>query len=205
MKGWRHCKNCGTSFEKKRPLQAACSIQCSWEWARKLKEKKEKREWTSRKKELKITSHAKEYKKELQRELNKLSKKIDLKLGFKCIDCGKDYGKQIDASHFHNTNNYGNIRYNLHNVHASKSDCNQWGRGRKPEYYLGLIERYSKEYADFIRYELPNKYKVLSLDPKQVFEALTIVRKLNREFDTFDITNGIKARDLFNGIIGLYK
>lgn len=39
-KGWRKCKCCGVSFEKKRPLQSVCSALCAYEYAKNSKKRK---------------------------------------------------------------------------------------------------------------------------------------------------------------------
>jgi len=204
----RHCKSCKDKFEPKRFLDKYCpkeecqeiAIKEAIEKVRKNKEKK----WRKEKKEMKIYTHSKEYKKQLQKEINKLSKMIDKHFNFGCIDCGKPFGRQVDASHFSNVGGNENIRYNLHNIHASRSYCNQWGRGRKLEYYDGLIKRYGKDYADYVKFEIGKKYKRISLSELEVVEKLKIVRKLIKDFDTFNLDNGIQARNMFNKVIGIY-
>lgn len=38
--GKRYCKNCGTQFQKEKPLQFVCSLECSIEYDQKQKDKK---------------------------------------------------------------------------------------------------------------------------------------------------------------------
>ena len=203
------CQNCREKFEPRfKTTEKYCWEPECKEIEIKLylddKKKKKSKDWKKEKKALKVNTHAKEYKSELQNEINKLSKSIDEYFNFHCIDCGSPYGKQKDASHFHNVGSHSNIRYNLHNVHTSRSYCNQWARGRKPEYYEGLIDRYGQEYADFVKTELPLKYTYLGLSNQDIVDKLKIVRKLNRDFKTFKLADSISARNNFNKIIGIY-
>lgn len=173
---------------------------------RKKDYKKAKKEWSTKKRKMKISAYSNKYKKELQRNINLLSRMIDKKFGYKtCIDCNRGYGSQTDASHFHNVKGNENIRYNLHNLHSANSSCNQFHGGRKEEYYDGLKERYSKSYADYIKYDIRKQYKRLQPSEVEIYEALEKVRKIIRELDSLDFENSIQARDELNNRIGFYK
>ena len=93
MKGWRKCKNCGKEFEKKRTLQSVCTPTCAFEYQKKLKEKKEAREWKERKRKMKekLTTTS-DYKKILQVIINQIVRKIDHNQN--CISCGKPPKKE---------------------------------------------------------------------------------------------------------------
>jgi len=142
---------------------------------------------------------------DLQKEINKLSRMIDKHLGFKCIDCDNPFGKQTDAAHLHNVQGNENIRYNLHNLHSARTHCNKFSSEHKVGYRKGIAKRYGNEYLDFIDVELPKKYKYLGLLDSEVKEKLAIVRKLIRDFKTYELKNGIQAREMFNNKIGIYK
>lgn len=142
---------------------------------------------------------------DLQKAINKLSRLIDAKFNYKCIDCDNEFGKQTDAAHFHNSQGNENIRYNLHNLHSARSHCNQFSSEHKVGYRKGIIKRYNEDYLNYIDIELPKQYKYIGLLDNEVKDKLKIVRKLIREFDTFVLTDGKQARDLFNKIIGIYK
>ena len=75
----------------------------------------------------------------------------------------------------------------------------------KPDYDKGLKSRYSEEYYNYVRYGLSKKYNKIQLNTSEIYEALTIVRKLNRTFDTMVFTHSRGARDILNNIIGIYK
>lgn len=170
----------------------------------KAKKKVEKEEREKDRKLLPIV-HEKKYKKLLQQEINKLSRMIDAKFGFvTCIDCNKPFGNQIDAAHYNGVGSNHSIRYNLHNLHSAKSDCNQYSDKHKQGYTIGLKERYGEKYLELVE-GLPLKYKYIKLTSMEVFVKLKIVRGLVKNFDTFQSESGIAMRDMFNKIIGIYE
>ena len=102
MKGWRKCKfkGCDKEFEKLRPLQSTCSVQCALEHSKDLKAAKEKKDWRKKKAELKeqiISLSA--YKKLLQIVINKIAREIDFCQP--CISCGNPEPKKKNAGHYH--------------------------------------------------------------------------------------------------------
>lgn len=205
----RKCLVCKTRFEVKSNAHWICSIECSKvkgnEAVEKKKEQIKKTEWTKEKAVLRITTHSKENKKYLQDEINKLAKKIDAVFGYECIDCcGRKYGKQIDAAHLISRGSNSSLRYNLHNIHSADSQCNNYSPVHESGYKKGLVLRYGKEYLETVE-NLPVQYKELRLSNQEIHDKLTIVRKLNRTFETFQITDGVSARNLFNQIIGIYN
>lgn len=203
----RRCKQCGETFQKKQPLQYTCSIKCAVEYTRAKQKDRVKKEHKDKIKKMRVSAKSSEHKKQLQSEINKLARQIDTYFKFNCIDCGASLydGTQTHASHFHDVGGNNSIRYNLHNVHASKSACNLWGSGRKKEYKEGLIKRYSKEYQEFVEFELKRKYPHTKLSDQEVYDKLKVVRKLNRDFATLKFEDGISARNQLNNIIGIYS
>lgn len=171
---------------------------------KKSKEKQEKSDWNKKKQELLPIVHEKKYKGLLQNEVNKLSRMIDEKFGYNlCIDCNKPFGAQKDAAHFNGVGSNHSIRYNLHNLHTAKSDCNQFSDKHKQGYTIGLKERYGESYLTLVE-ELPLKYKYIKISAVEVVEKLKIVRSLVKNFDTFQAENSIAMRENFNNIIGIY-
>ena len=156
-------------------------------------------------KDMETRVKAPDRKKELGKEVRLLARKIDNYFGFMCIDCGNPYGKQQDAAHLHNSGGNENITYNLHNLHSARAHCNRFSSEHKVGYRKGIEERYGKEYLEYIDIEIPKKYKYIGLNNLEIKEKLAIVRKLNREFDTFKLYSGRQARRMFNKIIGIYK
>ena len=203
----RRCKNksCEIKFQQLRPLQFVCSPKCAAEYQTLLKTNKEAKEWRNEKAVMKIDTHAKENKEALQRETNKLSRMIDVYFAFEtCIDCGKTYGKQTDAAHFHSHGSNCSLRYNLHNLHSAASQCNLWSENHKVGYRHGLVKRYGGEYLIMVE-TLPLKYKEVHLSNFEIAEKLKIVRVLIRTFGTYKLLDSVSARNLFNMIIGIYK
>lgn len=197
------CKECREKFEVKYFNQKFCMdktacIKAFNDWVSDEKFNKLK---TDRK----PYTHSKEYKKELQDNINLLSRKIDAYFGFNCIDCDSPFGKQTDAAHLHNVSGNENIRYNLHNLHSARSHCNRYSSEHKVGYRKGIEKRYSKAYLEYIDFEIGITYAYIGLNEVEVVEKLAIVRKLNRDFKTFKLKDGISARDMFNKIIGIYE
>ncbi len=207
------CRQCGVKFTPKRFLQKHCMLneECTdaeikmvVENNRKLQEKKEKKDWNDKKQEMKVDTHAKEYKKSLQNEINKLSRMIDLKFGYvTCIDCSKPYGKQQDAAHFHGRGSNSTLRYHLHNLHSANSQCNLYSDVHHVNYKVGLENRYGKEYLQYVE-DLKVNIKEIHLTNKDVVEKLKIVRDIIRHFDTYQFETSLDARTILNGLIGIY-
>jgi len=167
--------------------------------------KKAATDWKKEKATLKPFTHSKEYKADLQREINKLARMIDTMFGFTtCIDCGRAFGNQCDAAHFNGVGSNHSIRYNLHNLHSAASYCNQFSDKHHSGYVAGLQMRYGKSYLELVE-GLPTQYPKVKLSEVEVVEKLKIVRKLIRDFDTFQFENSIQARQSLNTIIGIYK
>jgi hypothetical protein len=213
-KGTRKAKDYGCgSLQLKRTYGLGHNCGCYRDWLLNSEEGKKKLERSTIKatetrrslekaeKERKIPKR----KLDLQKEINKLSRMIDKHFEFKCIDCDNPFGKQTDAAHLHNVQGNENIRYNLHNLHSARTHCNKFNSEHKVGYRKGIAKRYGNEYLEFIDVELPKKYKYLGLLDNEVKEKLSIVRKLIRDFETFNLKDGIQAREMFNKIIGIYK
>ncbi len=196
----RKCKVCKTTFQKTKPLEMVCSYKCAIEYGKIQQEKKVKSETKSKK----IETHSEEYKRQLQSEINKLARQIDERFGYKCIDCGKDYGKLVHGAHFRNVQGNENIRFNLHNIHSARAYCNTYSSEHKVGYAEGLEKRYGLEYLNRV-INLSLEYPSIKLLPVEIHEKLKIVRKLNRDFQKMEFSNSIKARDLLNNLIGIYK
>lgn len=174
------------------------------EKAKKQREKKEKQEWKEKVDLWKPKTHEKKYKAQLQIEINKLSRMIDAKFGYEtCIDCNRCFGKQRDAAHFTGIGSNNSIRYNLHNLHTSRSDCNQFSDKHKQGYEIGLKERYGIEYYEKVA-SLPLTYPHIKLSAYEVVDKLKVVRGLIKHFDTYQAENSIAMRENFNKIIGIY-
>lgn len=199
-------KNCREKFESKRFLQKFCNKEeCQIEERTQVALKNLQIIKKEKTLNMKISAYSKKHKEELQKEINKLSRMIDMKFFTTCIDCGRVLKDDIHGSHYNNVGGNENIRYNLHNIHASLGHCNVWNSGNKQGYQQGLIERYGGEYASYIHFGLNEKYRSMHFTEKEIFETIPIVRKLIRDFETFIFTDPIHARNTLNNVIGLYK
>lgn len=210
----KKCKHCLEAFQPFVSTQKYCfKTECTEFWVTEVKRKEAERKqkaWNKEKSKRKVTSDAyrKLFKATLQREINKLAKLIDHRFNYTtCIDCNKQFGKQVDAGHFTSVGANETLRYNLHNIHSQKSDCNQngLGGGKRLEYLRGLTHRYGELYAQYVEVTLNLDYPLIKLTSAEMDEKIKLVRKLIRDFDTMEFNDAIHARKILNRIIGIYK
>jgi hypothetical protein len=197
----KKCKHCAKLFTPQRSsLEVACSVNCAIELNKPKLLVKGTKEFKAAKTEVKIG----ENRSELQKNINLLSRMIDASFGFNtCIDCGKIYGKQVDAAHFHNVKGNEQLRFNLHNLHSAKSDCNKYSSEHKVGYIKGLEQRYGIDYLNQVK-ALKTEVKELKLNAIEIAEKLKLVRHIIRNFDKYKFDNALIARNQFNKIIGIY-
>ena len=141
----RTCKVCRIKFEPQfNSVQMCCSVKCSYEYAKNLREKKEKKEWNKEKKERKEALKTKQdYEKELQAVFNTFIRLRDKDKP--CISCGVKLVGKYDAGHYYPTGSYKNLRFNEDNTHAQCVHCNQHKHGNLTEYSLSLPNRIGEE------------------------------------------------------------
>lgn len=198
----KKCKNCAKLFT---PTLNTTQKVCSYSCAIKLNEANVLIKGTKEFKAAKIEVSIGENRTELQRNINLLSRMIDASFGFNtCIDCGKPFGKQIDAAHFHDMSTNWAIRFNLHNLHSARSDCNQYSSEHKVGYIKGLEQRYGIDYLNRVE-ALKTEIKELKLNAVEVAEKLKLVRHIIRNFNKYKFDNALIARNQFNKIIGIYE
>lgn len=172
-------------------------------WVQAKQKKERDKKWKAEKKILKIKTHATEYKRELQNNINKLARLIDKVFNYNCIDCNLPFTVQTDAAHYHPRSTHNSLRYHLDNLHSARSNCNMWSPEHKTGYAKGLQQRYGAEYLEYIE-GLPRAYPKIKLNENEVVEKLSIARGLIRNFDTFKFEDGRQARKVLNGLIGIY-
>jgi len=72
------CKNCGAVFEPQRIGQKVCSMVCAINLSKQSEEKKEQKEWKTKKKVLiEESKKLSDYQKELQKEINTIIRLLD--------------------------------------------------------------------------------------------------------------------------------
>jgi 5-methylcytosine-specific restriction endonuclease McrA len=117
---------------------------CASKLARKKETEKREREDKIKYKDMRIRAKSTDYAKELQSNINKLARQIDVDFGYLCIDCSRPFGKQTDGAHFHSVGSHPSVRFNLHNIHAARSDCNNFSEDHKLGYIDNLKARYGE-------------------------------------------------------------
>ena len=195
------CKICKTKFEPKYFLQKTCfNPTCIIEFGKAQKEKIEKKTWKDKKEKHRLESNGVT---DLQREINKIVKLIDIKFGFNCIDCGKIFTSTPHAAHYHDIGGHNSLRFHLDNIHLCRSHCNQYDTNHKKGYYLGLASRYGVEYREYLE-DLNIKYPIMKFDTHLIAEKLKTTRQIIREFEFMVFGNAIQARKELNERIGIY-
>ena len=147
----RTCKNidCKKKFEQRRSNQIVCSAECAYKYQKQLREKKERREWISRKKKLSesIKTHS-DHTKELQKIFNEYIRLRDKKEP--CISCGRHHKGQYHAGHYRSVAAASQLRYNEDNVHKQCQPCNTHKSGNAIEYRINLIKRIGTERVEWL-------------------------------------------------------
>ena len=170
------------------------------------KEKKAKSDWAAEKKVLKEkVKGIPELKKDLEKEINTISRLIDFQSG--CISCGGH--TTPSGGHYHSVGANGAIRFNLDNIHLQDYGCNGEKGGNIHKYDLGLIERYGKEYWEYVKFDLVAKYPVLKMKifeyKEKIDTARGIVKWLKLQSKTYTPKERLELRKLYNNQIGIYK
>lgn len=197
----RKCKECGDSYTPKySTIQSTCyNPQCIISFNRKKELKKWKKKKAVLKKEIKT-----DYQKLMQNNINKLARMIDVKFGYvDCICCDRRIDKRVAGAHFHSVGGNNTIRYNLHNIHSSTFQCNNYSNTHITGYKEGLKKRYGEVYQGYVL-ELPEVYKFMKFGKNEIREKLSIVRQIIREFDSLEFEGSKEAREILNKRIGIY-
>jgi hypothetical protein len=205
------CKHHKEKFVPKYPFQKFClsdeeCIKAFNEWVKEEKEKKKAKEWQKEKKEIEESLKTKSsYEKDLEKPINKIAVLIDKGSG--CISCNSH--KSPQGGHYRSVKSNGTLRFNLHNIHLQDYYCNVEKSANIIEYDNGLIERYGKEYWEYVKFELTEKYKYAGLTINELKEktqiAKQIVKYLEAENKTYNAKERIELRNKFNKMIGIYN
>jgi 5-methylcytosine-specific restriction endonuclease McrA len=123
----KDCKQCGSSFNPVRPLQAVCSPICASRLVKAAK--KEEAERTKARKA--AIKRIPELKAEAQTAFNAFIRARDRHLG--CFVCGKAFpvgqlGGDFDAGHVRSRGAASHLAFNEDNCHGECKECNSsWG------------------------------------------------------------------------------
>jgi hypothetical protein len=113
---------------------------CILKWAKKVDEKKGKRELKAMRERQKSIS---QWRRELQQVFNKYIRERDKGKG--CISCGTKLQGKYDAGHYYSVGSYPNLRFNEDNCHGQCVHCNQHQHGNLLEYQIGITKRIGKQ------------------------------------------------------------
>lgn len=168
-------------------------------------EKQKAKQWQTEKKQIKEKLKTlSDWQKELEREINKIAVLIDFGNG--CISC--DGIKSPQGGHYHSVKANGSIRFNLDNIHLQDYYCNVEKSANLHHYDLGLIKRYGKQYWEYVKFDIVNKFPLLKMArfeyEEKIKTARSIVKHLKLENKTYNPIERIELRKKFNKLIGIY-
>jgi len=204
------CQYHKTKFEVKYFNQKFClsddeCIKAFNESVKVAKEKQKAKQWQTEKKEIKEKLKTlSDWQKELEREINKIAVLIDYGSG--CISC--DGVKTPQGGHYHSVKANGSIRFNLDNIHLQDYYCNVEKSANLHHYDLGLIKRYGKQYWEYVKFDIVNKFQLLKMArfeyEQKIQISRSIVKHLKIENKTYNSVERIELRKKFNKMIGIY-
>lgn len=145
-----------------------------------------------------------DWQKLLEKEVNNIARLIDKDSG--CISCGGH--TTPSGGHYHSVKSNGSIRFNLDNIHLQDYNCNGNKGANIPKYDLGLIKRYGKQYWEYVKFDIVNKFPLLKMARFEYEEkikiARSIVKHLKLENKTYSPTERIELRKKYNKMLGIY-
>lgn len=200
------CKACKKYFERKRMNQIVCSYECSISYSKELNEKKKAKEWQKEKKVIEEKNKSLSgWQKDLQKEINTIVRLIDKGSG--CISCN---GQTTPAGgHYHSTGSNRSITFHLDNIHLQDFNCNNWKSANLHKYDLGLIERYSKQYWEYVKFDIPKLFPLLKMAKNDYAEKIKIARQIVKELQKADLTYPtnvrLELRKKYNERLGIYN
>jgi hypothetical protein len=168
----KKCKICREFFEPTySSLQPTCTKpQCIISYAKRVEEKKSKREIKVMRERVKSVSH---WRRDLQQAFNAYIRERDKHRP--CISCDKPLVGKYDAGHFYSVGSYPNLRFNEDNCHGQCVECNQHKHGNLIEYSLRLPDRIGTSQYHHI-HQIKNDPLRLSLD--EIKNLIQYYRKL---------------------------
>jgi hypothetical protein len=168
----KKCKICKEFFEPiYSSLQTTCTKpQCIISYAKRVEEKKSKREIKAMRDRVKSVSH---WRRDLQQSFNAYIRERDKHRP--CISCDKPLVGKYDAGHFYSVGSYPNLRFNEDNCHGQCVECNQHKHGNLIEYSLRLPDRIGTIQYNHL-HQIKNDPLRLSLD--EIKNLIQYYRKL---------------------------
>lgn len=164
-------------------------------------ERKRKKNNAKIREELKTHS---DWQKDLQPIVNHIARLIDH--NHSCISCNGNGKPQ--GGHYHSTGANSSLRFNLHNIHLQDYRCNCMEGANITGYNLGLIDRYGKDYQEYVEYQLVRDYPIikLSIPELKIYRerAREIVKLLKKQNFIYPAKKRMELRTKFNQAIGIY-
>jgi hypothetical protein len=187
-------------------LQTDECIEAYVKWQKTEREKANKRKWQKEKKELKENIKTlSDWQKELEKGINKIAVLIDIGNG--CISCNGS--KSPQGGHYHSVKANGSIRFNLDNIHLQDYYCNVEKSANLHQYDLGLINRYGKEYWEYVKFDIVRLFPLLKMTKNEYQDKINIARQIVKELKAVNLTYNAKQRlelrKEYNNRIGIYK
>ena len=195
------CKICEKSFLPYTTTQPVCSFDCLIQYN---SEKEVKKRVKTMKDDLLDKSF---FRNKTQSEFNELIRMIDTELP--CISCGNRKYGHGEAGHYHSRGKNPTLFIHAHNIHLQDNHCNQHLSANIIGYDNGLIERYGKEYWEYVKFELP-KIKELHLTKEDYKSIRVKIRTFKRYLQTLNLgslmySQRIELRNMLNEKIGIYN
>jgi len=200
--------NCKKEFQKKRPLQATCSIPCAIARGKYLDQKKKddeaRKDRVRRSEELYGLKKFPDLEQDLQKLCNEIARRIDK--GMTCISCGAHNPK--DGGHYLAVKGHEIIRFNLHQIRLQCYTCNRHLEGNTIPYLQALKKIHGDKYAEYLTTGMMIRYRELRTDRVMITDAIKIARKernkLRKSDLTYTATERIALRREINNKLGIY-
>jgi len=135
---------CHAKFTPSRPLQVVCAPKCAIELSKANDAKREKKEWSVKKKAIKEKLKTLgQYEKEARDIFQKWIRYRDKDLP--CISCG-NFANRYDGGHYFKAELYSGLIFNEDNVNKQCSSyCNKNLHGNEANYRVGLVKKIGEE------------------------------------------------------------
>ena len=209
---------CGTITDVKRRKFGLCPT-CYYNWMNETEEGKKHKEKQflpkvqakvrnikkakTLQKKIDIMSPDKYRKKYLQPVINEIARLIDF--GCSCI-ATNNYGK-MNGGHYRSVGSNRTIALNLHNIHIQSFESNVYKSGDDKNYKDGLIDRYGKDYYNFV--DQLRQHPVIKLSTKEMQRiyniALSIRKELKNNLNELNANERILLRNQVNLELGIYN
>lgn len=158
------CKVCRDEYQRLRPMQRVCGIDCARAEAAAKRVKGERK--ADAEKRLKLKTW-REWVSDAQIAFNAYIRARDA--GRLCICCSMpltagSVGGGYDCGHYRSVGSAPHLRFDERNAHGQRKQCNRYGAGRAVDYRIGLIIRIGREAVESLEADqTPKKYTIEEL------------------------------------------